>query len=360
MNRKIADQRQSGASAEREIIDHIYAIAPGVWRMKDIFVNVYIIESQEQPGWVLVDTGLKSSYQKIKKMIGEAIEPGATPNAIIMTHGHFDHRGSLQQLADEWNVPIYCHHMEIPYLTGKASYPPPDPTVGGGMMASMAFVYPKGPIDVQDHLRELPVDRDGESMSGNSKTAQMGSVPHLPDWKWYHSPGHTPGHISLFREKDGVLIAGDAFVTTKQESIFSVMTQKRVVSGPPKYFTPDWGAAARSVRMLASLEPNVVASGHGHAMYGDDARKALHKLANDFWRLGIPQHGRYVAEPALFNDDGPTYVPPKRDNNTAVKLLAATALVVVGYILYKKKQKRLGKALMTGATGILGLKIPFL
>jgi glyoxylase-like metal-dependent hydrolase (beta-lactamase superfamily II) len=276
-------------------------------------------------------------------MISEAIEPGAAPQAIIMTHGHFDHRGSLQQLADEWRVPIYCHKMEMPYLTGKASYPPPDPTVGGGMMASMAFVYPKGPIDVQEHLKELPED---------------GSVPHLLEWKIIHTPGHTPGHISLFREKDGVLIAGDAVVTTKQESVFSVMTQKRIVSGPPKYFTPDWGTAARSVKTLAALEPNIIAAGHGHAMYGDEARKALHKLAKQFWRLGMPEHGRYVSEPALFNDEGPTYVPPSKMKYAIIKIVAATTLVVVGYMLYRKNQKKVGKALMSSSVTLLGMKMP--
>jgi len=338
MNKNVVNKREATAIAEREILNNVFSVAPGVWRMKDIFVNVYIIQSTDSPQWVLVDTGLKSSAPKIRRMIDEVIEPGAVPNAIIMTHGHFDHRGSLQQLADEWRVPVYCHHMEVPYLTGKASYPPPDSTVGGGMMASMAFVYPKGPIDIGEHLRELPED---------------GTVPFLSEWRWIHTPGHTPGHISLFRERDGVLIAGDAFVTTKQESVFSVMTQKKEVCGPPKYFTPDWGTSARSVKELADLEPNVITTGHGHAMYGDEARKGLHKLAREFWLLGMPQKGRYVKEPALFNEEGPTYVPSARNNYLALRLVAATALVVIGFVLYKRKQKKLGKVLMTTAVPIL-------
>lgn len=324
MDKRVVDRREISATEERHIINNIYSVAPGIWRMKDVFVNVFIIESQEQPGWVLVDTGLKSSSAKIKNMIAEVMEPGAVPNAIILTHGHFDHRGSLQQLASEWRIPLYCHHMELPYLTGKAAYPPPDPTVGGGMMASMAFVYPSGPINVPENLHELPAD---------------GSVPHLPDWQWIHTPGHTPGHISLFRKKDGVLIAGDAVVTTKQESVFSVMAQKKVLSGPPKYFTPDWGAAARSVKELAALEPNIIASGHGCSMYGDEARKALHKMAREFWRLGMPESGRYVKEPALFNEDGPTYVPPRRTNFLLLSVAALTVLTLVGLVIYKKQKR---------------------
>ena len=132
------------------------------------------------------------------------------------------------------------------------------------------------------------------------------------------------------------------------------------MSGPPKYFTPDWGAAARSVKELAALEPNVIASGHGHAMYGDEARKALHKLSRQFWQLGMPDKGRYVNEPALFNDEGPTYVPPKAANHLVLKIVAATALAIIGYALYKKKQKTLGKALMTSSVALLGMKIPTL
>jgi glyoxylase-like metal-dependent hydrolase (beta-lactamase superfamily II) len=324
MDRALIEKRQVTADREREILGNVYAVAPGVWRMKDIFVNVYIIQNANDPSWVLVDTGLKSSRPKIKKMIDEVIETGAVPSAIIMTHGHFDHRGSLLQLAEEWNVPVYCHHMEIPYLTGKAEYPPADPTVGGGMMASMAFVYPKGPIDASAFLKELPED---------------GFIPELPEWQWIHTPGHSPGHISLFRERDGVLVAGDAVVTTKQESVFSVMTQKKVLCGPPKYFTPDWGAAARSVKLLAALEPNVIASGHGHAMYGDEARKALHKLSREFWKMGMPDKGRYVTEPALFSEDGPTYIPQGRTNYFLIGVAAATVLLITGLILYKKRNK---------------------
>src|SRR5438093_11184926 len=110
----------------------------------------------------------------------------------------------------------------------------------------------------------------------------------MPEWMWIYTPGHTPGHISLFRERDGVLIAGDACITTDIHSVISVLMQKKEVCGPPKFITTDWGAAARSVKELAALEPNVVATGHGPTFYGDEARKALHRLARRFWQLGMP------------------------------------------------------------------------
>jgi glyoxylase-like metal-dependent hydrolase (beta-lactamase superfamily II) len=325
MNKAIIDRREVSATEERLLDNNIFLVAPGVYRMKDIFVNIFIIQNSEATDWVLIDTGLKSSAAKIKKMTAELFGDTSKPVAIIMTHAHFDHRGSLQQLAEEWNVPVYCHHMEAPYLTGRASYPPADPTVGGGMMTYLSFSYPKAPINVEKYLSELPED---------------GSIPELQDWKWVHTPGHTPGHISLFREKDGVLVAGDAIATTRSESAYSVMIQAKILSGPPKYFTPDWGAAARSAKELAELEPNVIATGHGHSMYGDTARKALHKLAKDFWLLGMPVKGRYVKEPALFNDEGPTYIPPARNNYIALRVIAAVAIIGLGlYFMSKRKQE---------------------
>jgi len=322
MNKAIVDRREQTSSKEKSIGRHSWLVAPGVYRLKDVFVNVYLIQNTDATEWVMVDTGLKSTATKVKDLVAEVFGKGSVPKAIIMTHGHFDHRGSLIELAQEWSVPVYCHHQELPYLTGEASYPPADPSVGGGMMSLLSFTYPRGPINVESSLKELPAD---------------GSVPQLEDWRWIHTPGHTPGHISLFREKDGVLIAGDAFVTTMQESVLAVATQKRFVCGPPKYFTPDWGSAARSVRELAALEPNVVATGHGRAMYGEEARKELHKLARNFWKLGMPATGRYVKEAAAFNEDGIATHIPKPKGTMLKKIAVAAALFAIGYIISKQK-----------------------
>ena len=102
------------------------------------------------------------------------------------------------------------------------------------------------------------------------------------------TPGHTPGHISLWRERDRTIIAGDAFITTNQESAYAVAMQDEEMHGPPKYFTPDWSAAKSSVQSLAALEPNIVVTGHGRAMRGPQMLAALQKLAGDFDRIAVP------------------------------------------------------------------------
>jgi glyoxylase-like metal-dependent hydrolase (beta-lactamase superfamily II) len=363
MNQTLVERREESATEERSVGKNSWLVAPGVWRLKDIFVNVYIIQNREGTEWILVDAGLKSTASKVRALVQELFgSAGSRPLAIVMTHAHFDHRGSLMELAEDWGVPVYAHHKERPYLTGLASYPPPDPSVGGGAMSLLSFSYPKGPIDIESHLRELQSDvwMDGQ--------VEQGPVPELADWKWIATPGHTAGHISLFREKDGVLIAGDAIVTTMQESLLAVVTQKKYVSGPPKYFTPDWGAATQSVKTLAALEPNVIATGHGPAIYGDEGRKELHKLVREFWKWGLPAAGRYVKEPAEFDENGiPVHIPSGK--GTMLKKIAfAAGMLVLGYLILKQQKntsglkkkltKKLGKTIMGSSLGILGATAP--
>jgi glyoxylase-like metal-dependent hydrolase (beta-lactamase superfamily II) len=301
-----------------------YSIAPGVWRIKDVFVNMYLIHNPSQNKWVLVDTGLKTSAGKIRKVAEHLFWPDSKPAAIILTHAHFDHVGSLRKLADEWDVPIYAHSLERPYLTGVSSYPPPDPTVGGGLMSLLSFLYPKGPIDVSDRLLPLPED---------------GTVPELPEWRYYHTPGHAPGHISLFRQRDRLLLAGDAFVTTDQESALSVLMQKRKMHGPPKYFTYNWISAERSVKTLADLEPEIAATGHGRPMAGEELRQTLHHLADNFRDIAVPHSGRYIDEPALVNYDGVQFTPPSKNKKLILAVAGITTAALVGFLMARNRRK---------------------
>lgn len=116
----------------------------------------------------------------------------------------------------------------------------------------------------------------------------------MPGWRWVHTPGHTEGHVSLWREDDRTLIAGDAFITTAQESAYAVAVQEPELHGPPRYFTPDWAAAKASVEALSALEPELVVTGHGKALAGEEMRAALRRLARDFDEVAVPDQGRYA------------------------------------------------------------------
>jgi glyoxylase-like metal-dependent hydrolase (beta-lactamase superfamily II) len=302
-------------------------IAPGLAYVRDRIVNVYFVGN---PGagdgaWTLVDAGLAGSAERLAAAAGARFGRGARPSAVVLTHGHFDHVGALRALAERWDVPVYAHELELPYLTGRSSYPPPDPAVGGGAFAALSRLYSRGPIDLGDRVRTLPAD---------------GAVPGMPDWRWIHTPGHSPGHVSFFRDADRTLIAGDAFVTTKQESALAVIAQRQEVHGPPAYFTPDWAAARESVERLAALEPSLAATGHGVPMSGVRMLQDLQELADHFDELAVPKRGRYVRQPAVMNADGVVSVPPPVADPLARVVVGAAVVGAVGLAAATLRNRR--------------------
>ncbi|WP_096200448.1 MBL fold metallo-hydrolase [Bacillus sp. FJAT-45350] len=242
-------------------------------------VNISLVGNPDEKDFVLVDAGMPGSANEIISVTEERFGTKSRPKAIILTHGHFDHVGAILELVKHWDVPVYAHELEMPFLTGKMKYPEPDPSVEGGMVAKMSPMFPNDPINLGYHIRPLPAD---------------GTVPHMTGFRWIHTPGHTPGHVSFFRDRDRALIVGDAFVTVKQEYLYKVLTQEQEISGPPRYLTPDWVAARESVRRLAELNPSIAVTGHGLPMAGQELTTNLDKLVNNFDEIAIPDYGKYV------------------------------------------------------------------
>jgi glyoxylase-like metal-dependent hydrolase (beta-lactamase superfamily II) len=306
------------AAPTRSTRGHARDIAPGLAYMLDRIVNLYFVG---EPGagdgeWTLVDAGMMGSAPVIAAAAEERF--GSRPAAIVLTHCHFDHVGALETLARRWDVPVYAHPLELPYITGRASYPPPDPTVGGGGVAFMSRTFPRGPWNVGARATPLPEDN---------------TVPGMPGWRWIPAPGHSPGQVAFFRDTDRALIAGDAFVTTKQESLSAALTQRREIHGPPSYFTQDWDQARISVERLAALRPSLVATGHGVPMRGDAMLRALGELAANFDELARPKHGRYVEQPAIFDERGVVTVPPPVPDHLARTLVGVAAVAAAGYAI---------------------------
>jgi glyoxylase-like metal-dependent hydrolase (beta-lactamase superfamily II) len=298
-------------------MNNVKKIAPDVIRIPVKIGNCYLVGNREE--WVLLDSGTEGNHDRIRKIAEEHFGEDANPEAIILTHGHFDHAGSAGALAEYWRVNIYAHRLELPYLTGESKYPPPDPTVGG-FMAQMIRLFPNKVYDYSERMRTL----------------RLRNIPGMNGWRAIETPGHTPGHVSFFREEDRVLLAGDAFCTVDQTSAIAVMTMKPEVAIPPNYYTCDWEAAHRSVEELAELEPEVIGAGHGEPMFGEEAIEQLHQLADEWPQ---PEHGRYVETAAIADETGVVYLPPPAPDPVKwVSLgLAGAGALGAGVLLRRKR-----------------------
>jgi glyoxylase-like metal-dependent hydrolase (beta-lactamase superfamily II) len=232
------------------------SMARGVRRLNLLYVNAYFLEGADGQQ-VLVDSGLGLTATHLKEMLP------ARPKALVLTHGHCDHAGAAKSLAYAWGVPVYAHVLELAYLSGRAIYPAEDLSAGGPAALFSCFFRNRS-VNLGDYVRPLPAD---------------GTIPHLPDWRWVHTPGHTPGHISLFREWDRTLISGDALLTTDVGSWVSQLTQRQEMAGPPSSSTFDWPSAVHSIHVLAGLEPLLIAAGHGRPMSGPKVAPGLRAFA---------------------------------------------------------------------------------
>ena len=294
-----------GSDEEGLIVEH----APDVLRVATAFVNAYILGTRD--GWILVDTGLAGAAPLIRRGVAARFGAQAKPLAIVLTHGHFDHAGNADALALEWDVPVLAHPLEMPYLIGRSDYPPIDSTMGGAI-AAMARTF----------------SRSGRKLAAQVMPLSGETIPGAPEWRWIHTPGHTPGHVSLFRDTDRTLIAGDALVTMNMDSWSEQVRRTPEPCNPPAPLTTDWEAARRSVETLALLRPRAVGAGHGLPIAGESVADALHLFARTFTP---PAQGRYVIAPAQAGPDGVEWIPPAV-YDPFPRQAAGVALVAAGAI----------------------------
>ncbi len=199
-------------------------LAPGVWRLAELprpLINVYLAED------VLIDAGRRWDARRIAKQTD-----GVPLKLVALTHVHPDHQGCAKDVCERRGIPLACHEADVDAMEGRR------PVAATSAPAAKLFgrLWQGPPRTVDRVLRE------GDEVAG---------------FRVVHAPGHAPGEVIFFRERDRVAICGDVI-----RNITYVSLRTRLAE-PPVDLTPDPAENRRSIRRLAELNPALILPGHG-------------------------------------------------------------------------------------------------
>jgi glyoxylase-like metal-dependent hydrolase (beta-lactamase superfamily II) len=198
-------------------------IAPGLWQLAGLpphLINVYLA------GDVLIDAATRwARYRVLRQLRGRNL------SLVALTHCHPDHQGVAALVCRRFGVPLACHEADAPAMEGREPMLPRTPLV---RLVGRLWSGPPHPV-----ARRL---RGGETVAG---------------FRVIHTPGHTPGHVIYFRERDRVAIAGDLL------NNLGLVAGRVRLQEPPHAFSADPLQNRRSIQTLLELGPSLVCFGHG-------------------------------------------------------------------------------------------------
>jgi glyoxylase-like metal-dependent hydrolase (beta-lactamase superfamily II) len=206
-------------------------VADGVWQLAGFpryLFNVYLA------GGVLFDAATRWARRRILRQVR-----GRPPGLVALTHCHPDHRGSARAVCEALGVPLACHEADAPAVEGRAPMVPRNFEI---WLEQRLLAGPPCPVG-----RPL---RDGDEVGG---------------FRVVHTPGHTPGHVVYFRDRDRVAIAGD--VLNNMNIFTGIFTGRHGLREPPSFLSADPAQNRRSAALLGSLRPRVVCFGHGPPLH---------------------------------------------------------------------------------------------
>ncbi len=215
----------------------------GIWRGNPVRLHPVLL--RDGPQVLLVDTGFPGSADALRAALQEVGVAFAHLRVILLTHQDLDHIGNAPVIVRESGAEVWAHPEDAPFIEGVRPFLKFNPQ---GLPPEVVQNPPT--VKVGRHLT------DGEY------------IPVCGGLRVVHTPGHTPGHLSLYLEAPRILIAGDALRVVDGE-----------LHGPRPDVTPDMPTAMASVRKLAALEPDLVVCYHG-GVFGPGAAPRLRSLAD--------------------------------------------------------------------------------
>ncbi|BBZ26284.1 MBL fold metallo-hydrolase [Mycolicibacterium madagascariense] len=215
----------------------------------DHLVNTYLLIGRRP---ILVDCGIPSSGDRIWKGITDAGVDPTDLEMIIVTHGHVDHFGAATELHNRTGAPVAAHQADLAtYLAGHSDRTQRQP------IGVFGHVFSRTPPP-NEVTRPLHPDI--------VLTGEYSLRPHGVDGRIIHTPGHTPGSVSVLLDQ-GDLIAGDMLTGG-----FLGLLQYRP-SNPPFHDDPE--LALDSLQAALNLGPHTLHLGHGGPMPSADVQRWL-------------------------------------------------------------------------------------
>jgi glyoxylase-like metal-dependent hydrolase (beta-lactamase superfamily II) len=222
-------------------------VAKGVHRIEDAYTNWFLVEDGGRI--TVIDTGVPTSWNSLLEALQALEHTVQDIQAVVLTHGHFDHIGFAERARSELGTPIWLHTNDVPIAQHPRQYAhamsrlpyllnPKSLPIAASLIATRAF-WPR-PI--------AEVARFDESVDSLS-------VPGSP--KVLFTPGHTLGHCAFHFPDRDVLIAGDAIVTLDP---YTGEPGPQVVSGAA---TADPERALASLDVIADTQASLLLTGHG-------------------------------------------------------------------------------------------------
>lgn len=216
-------------------------IKPSVWQIDILFpapANCWLVK--EPDGLTLIDTGTPANAIELIRLI-ETLQ--APLKRIVITHAHPDHAGSAKQISQIKGAQVIAHPDDIPFLQGK----PMSELPGFWICRSLLKAGELLNIATPPVIPELSECRENDF---------IGSLQVL------HSPGHTPGSISLWSETEGILFSGD-----------NICTNWQFLHIGNSIFTLDSMRQRQSIEFYTKLPVKLLLPGHGPALEGNISQR---------------------------------------------------------------------------------------
>ena len=211
-----------------KILDSLFVVP-------DVVANTYVIVDPD--GLTLIDTGAPFFQKKILKYLGELGRSPAEVKRIILTHSDLDHVGGLNRLKEATGARTYASRIEAQAIAAGRS--------------SRRLVLPESPGQRFLFNLMFPLFRT-KPFQVDEIVADGQVLPVLGGLRVLDTPGHAPGHISLYAPAAGVLFCGDSLRISEHRT---VLTRLDKMEDPAK--------AGESIRRLAGLGARILCAGHG-------------------------------------------------------------------------------------------------